>query len=304
MPTKLIVFLATTILLALTYGYFLNAFSVAGDYLYLTLLIITGVVFLALFLIQCLLVVEQRPATILIIIQSLAFCFFAFPMISNKSYGILVFIGSALVLFIAFFDAYYRGRREITNMISIRFFQVRKTILRRAFLGLAIFSVLLYAVSIDLNKFTVSKDFFEYFSSPIELGGRFLVKDFSTSMTIGDLFSRIAAKDTQDKEIQNQVVGNLIEKINEMTKVRINLQWQISQAFSEVSNYQLKRLPDPWKTPLLIGFGIVLLLFITGFAFIFIWIIGLLSWLIYRLLLRSKFIKIIYQSKTTEAIIL
>ena len=303
MPTKLIVFLSTTVLLALVYGYFLNAFSVSNDYFYLTLLVITGVIFLALFLVQCLLVVEQRTGLILIIIQTISFCLFSYSAIAGKSSGVLILIGLALILFLALYDGYYNGRREVTNMISIRFFQVRKTVLRRAFLGLSIFSVLIYTSSIDLNKFTFSRGFFEYFSNPIALGGRFLVKDFSTSMTVGQLFEKIAAKDTEDKEIKNQIIANLVDKISEMTKIRINLQWEISQAFSEVSNYQLKRLPDPWKTPLLIGLGVVLLLFITGFTFIFIWIIGFLAWLIYRLLLRSKFIKIIYQSKTTEAII-
>lgn len=304
MPAKLLVFKLFPIISLIAFSYFFSAFINNSHYGYFLASIFCGVIFLALFVIQIILSNSFKKEIIWIFIESIALVIFFYHYLS---YWILVAVGSAFLMFLI---AYWRGRKELANMLTIMFFDLRKVILGRAIMGLVLFCVLVYISTVDLKTFVISKTFFQYFSAPIETVTKYFITDFSLEMPVGGLFEKIAQKaitpevKAYTEELQRQylqkAITNLSDSIKELTEVRVNLQDKVIDALYEISNFQLKRIPENIQIPVLLITGALIFLFITGFSFFFGWIIIIISWLIFKLLLLTNFITINYQNKQAE----
>ncbi|MEK7115016.1 MAG: hypothetical protein AAB847_01510 [Patescibacteria group bacterium] len=297
MSLKLVVFLFFPVLIALIFGFVFVGFNIGKGLILLPISLAVGFIFLALFLIQCLIISASLEALAVIIIESAAM---VAPILLVGNFNYAVYIGFAsLLLFLIW--GYYSGQQELQNSINIQFFRLRKPVLRKAIIGMTLFSVLVYVSFLDLEKLIVSKNAFEYFVRPIEYSGRIFLSNFSANMTIGEFLTSLAEKNLSPEE-KNLVVINTIAKLTEWTKFNIGIQHRLGDTIYQIINFQLHRLPADRQTPVLIGIGATLFLFITGFGLLFSWIIGLISYGLYQLLLTYGFIIITYQNKQIEAL--
>lgn len=312
MPVKLLIFLFIPLLLAASYGYLLSTFAASGNYTYLTASIITIILFLSLFLIQVLLITHWSQGLPTILAELILLTPFFYIAGGGKNF---YWLAAAIILaLILLFSGYYHGRKELRNMISIDFSGMRKIVLRRAMLGVILFSTIAYISLVDVKNLKISEKLIQYLSKPIELSGKIFFNDFSLAMRVGDFFDNLADKNISGKlkdlppaaqqEIKNQIKNDLLKRVSEIAKMKINTQWTLSRAIVEISNFQIRSIPPQRHNIVLLVIGLTIFLFTAGFSLILSWIIGLLSWLIYRLLLKAGFIKIMYQSKTVESIIL
>lgn len=297
MSLKLVVFLFFPVLVALIFSFLLVGFSMGKGLVLLPISLALGFIFLALFLIQCLIISTFLEALAVIIIESAAM---AAPVLLVGNFSYAVYIGFvSLLLFLSW--GYYSGQQELKNNINIQFFRLRKPVLRKAIIGMTLFSVLIYVSFLNIEKLTVSKNAFEYFVKPIEYSGRIFLSNFSANMTVGEFLTGLAEKKLSPEEKQ-LVVISAVAKLTEWTKFNISLQHRLGDTVYQIINFQLRRLPTDRQTPVLISIGAVLFLFITGFGLLFSWIIGLISYGFYQLLLTYGFIIITYQNKQIEVL--
>lgn len=297
MPLKLVVFLFFPVLIALIFGFVFVGFNIGKSLFLLPIAMAVGFVFLALFLIQCLIITTFLEALAVVIIESAVI---VAPVLLTGNFNYAVYIGFVLLLFFLSWG-YYSGQRELKNNINIQFFRLRKPVLRKAIIGMTLFSVLVYISFIDIEKLMISKNVFEYFVRPIEYSGRIFLSNFSANMTVGEFLTSLAEKNLSPEE-KNLVVVNTVAKLTEWTKFNISAQHRLGDTIYQVINFQLRHLPANRETPVLIGIGAVLFLFVTGFGLLFSWIIGLISYGLYQLLLTYGFIIITYQNKQMEVL--
>ena len=310
MPTKLVIFNGVTILVALAYGYVLGAVSLSHNYLFLPVVLVLGSLFLALFLIQVLLIDSIIQAMIVILLELIAFLPFIYVMGNGRNFFWLML--ALLLTFIAFFSSYYSGHRETKNMIVVSFMKLRKISLKKATLGIILFSTVAYVAFIDVKNIKISDGFIEYLSEPIEFSGRLFFLNFALDMKVQEFLNALVEKNlvseinqlppAAQQEIKNKFIGDFLQKGREITKVNIKTQWTLLRAIVEISNFQIKRIPSERHNLLLLGIGLALFLTAAGFTFVLNIIVGLLAWLIYLLLLKTDFIRIMYRTKTVEVI--
>lgn len=304
--TKQVSFLFVATIAALVYGFVFRLFVRGGGYGYLGVAWLAAFVFLALFVIQVVLVRERTMAFVAIVIQAVVFNIFFIDRLFW--WAISAFVLCTLLLWLA----YLRGRHRLDNMISLRFFQLRHDVLSRAIIALTLFSIILYMSFVNVLRLTVSRDFIAYFAQPVEYAGQLFIKDFSLAMTARDFLNHFADRNLSDtvrqlpsdqqQAAREQVITDLAQRLGEATHSRINLQSQVIDVVVWIGNVQLQRIPEAGRTPLLIAIGVVLFLFITGFVFLFSWIISILSRLIFQLLLWLGFIKIGGEKKEVQVV--
>jgi hypothetical protein len=160
----------------------------------------------------------------------------------------------------------------------------------------------------------VSPETFAYVVRPVEYSSRLVLKDFSLSMSMQEFFQsiiqrRVSPKITslspaQQSEFFRQAINDLTQAVKEETLVEVNLQETVMQTLYDIINRQLQRIPERLRPFAVIAWGVFLFLFLTGFLFIFSWLISFAAWLLYQLLLANNFIKIGYREKQVEGIII
>ncbi len=297
MSLKLTVFLFFPVLVALIFGFVFVGFNMGKGLFLLPIAMAFGFIFLALFLIQSIIISTFLEALAVIIIESAAI---AAPILLVGNFNYAVYLGFvSLLLFLTW--GYYSGQQELQNNINIKLFKLRKSILRKAIIGIALFSALSYVSFLQVDSLMLSKNAFNYFVRPVEYSGKIFLSNFSANMTVGEFLFSLAEKKLSQEE-KNLVVANAVERLSEFTKFNISLQHRLGDTIYQLINFQLQRLPADRNTPVLIGIGAVLFLFITGFALLFGWIIILLSYSLYQLLLTYGFINITYQNKPIETL--
>src|SRR3989344_1621501 len=308
MSLKLIVFLFFPVLIALIFGFVFIGFNMGKGLFLLPIALAIGFIFLALFLIQCLIIGNFLEALAIIIIESATL---VTPILLVGNFNYSIYIGFAsLMLFLTW--GYYSCQKELQNSISIQFFKIKKSVLRKAIIGMTLFSVLVYVSFLDVKNLVLSKNVFEYFIKPIEYSGKIFLPNFSAGMTVGEFLTSLAKKNLtpeakrlpieEQNQFVNEIAVNAAFKVSEFTKFNINLQHRLGDTIFQLINFQLHRLPSDNKNPILLGVGAVLFLFVTGFGLLFSWIIAFISYAIYQLLLSYGFIKITYQNKQIETL--
>lgn len=295
MSLKLVIFLFFPVLITLIFGFVFVGFNIGKGLILLPISMAVGFIFLALFLIQSMVINTFLEALSVIIIESAAM---VAPILLVGNFNYAVYISFASLLFFLSWGC-YSGQQELQNSINIQFFKLRKSVLRKAIIGMTLFSVLIYISFLNVEKLAISKNAFEYFIKPIEYSGKIFLPNFSAGMTVGEFLTGLTEKKLSPEEKQ-LVVVSAVGKLSEFTKFNINLQHRLGDTVYQVINFQLHRLPTDKKNPVLIGMGAVLFLFITGFGLLFGWVISLIGYGIYQLLLTYGFIIITYQNREIE----
>jgi len=296
---KTILIVLISALLALAYGYFYSQFTLAANYLALLAALMMGVVYLALFLVKSL-VIENRSWIIKSIIVDVLMISAFFWKTAPAAWLVL---GLALTMLL-FFVADWRGKQELDNMIKIRFRELKLTVISTAFLSLVFISLFLYISVLDFNQIKLSRAPFDYAVRSSESLVQKVLPTFSTKLNFGELLKMAISKARPDLPPENSdaLITDLTDKIERSTNTVINLQENALDVIYNLINNFLNKIPQNLRLPVIIAFALVMFFIINGGAFIFIWLISLLAWLIYKLMLTTNFAHITLERSQKETV--
>lgn len=260
-----------------------------------------GVVYLALFLVKSLVIEDRYWILGLITVDVLAITAFfwqAAPMV----WLVLGLILTAGLLFIA--D--WRGKRELGNMIKIRFRELKLTVISTAFLSLTFISLFLYIAVLDFNQIKLSRAPFDYAVRSSEGLVQRILPRFSTKVNFGELLRMVVSRARPDlpPAVSDILVTDLTTRLAQSTNTAINLRENALDVIYRIINNLIDKIPANLRLPAIIVFAIVIFFLINGGAFIFIWLISLLAWLIYKLMLTTNFAHIKLERSQKETVTL
>lgn len=84
--------------------------------------------------------------------------------------------------------------------------------------------------------------------------------------------------------------------------ININPEENIIDTTQKIVNGLLSKVPNQFRIFIIIGLGILIFFVINGGTFLFVWIIGLIAWLIYKLLLTTNFAHISLEKSQKETV--
>ena len=147
MTVKIKIFASSTILIAsaLFFGYALSAFGQARNLNSLIPLLVATIIFLALFLLQSLIIKNFLLAGGLCLAETAAI---AIPFLNKFS---LLLAGASIVVFLLLFSAVFSNRQQFKNILKFHFFAVSGQFIARASVALILFGVVVYAGSLSFR---------------------------------------------------------------------------------------------------------------------------------------------------------
>ena len=286
-------------LLAFAYGYFFSQFTITSDYLFLLWALIAGIFYLAFFLVKSL-VIDSRGWVLSSIVADVLLLTAFFWKTAPTLW---LALGSALTILFLFI-ADWRGRIELKNMIEIRFRELKLTVISTAFLSLTFISLFVYISVINLDQIKLSRKPFDYAVESSEGLVQRILPRFSTQINFGDLIKIIVERARPDlsPEVSGNLAEDLSQKISQQTKTAINLQENAFDVLYKIINNLLTRIPENLRLPAVIAFAVLIFFVINGGAFLFIWLISLAAWLIYKLMLTANFVHIKLEKTQKEVV--
>jgi hypothetical protein len=307
--SKIIFFSAFPVILALAFSYLLaanNFWLAEQNNLYPFLIFIIGILFLAFFALQVFLIEPLSFGLVLIFLEAAALISFFLPQINYWT-------GAAFLIFYLFLSqSFYFGRQKIANILNLKISVNSRPIIKRALIGVVLGSVLLQTSVLDLKNYSVSSFWLTNLKWSSETAGKFFIDNFSLDNSLGRILGQLSRRSLSAEftnyspEVQEQLVQNsvnvLLNNIQRWTIIRPNPEERAIDTLRRIINLQIKRIPEQLYLPIKIGLIVILFLVINSLSFIIIWLVGFLSWLIFKLLLAAKFAKITHQSKEAEHI--
>lgn len=144
------------------FGYALAHLFAGTSFEMLALAVVSGVVFLALFLIQALMANNFRILACIAAGESLAMLLAFYPDISAINGA------AAVILLVLLLWAYFFGSREANNVFKIRLSQIGPVIVGRALTGLSIFVTIAYLGTVNFFEPAAARQFIFGLIKPVE----------------------------------------------------------------------------------------------------------------------------------------
>lgn len=286
-------------LLALAYGYFYSQFTLAGSGPSLLIALIAGIFYLALFLVKSLVIDDRYWTLSLIIVDVLAITFFFWL----KAPIVWLATGAAITAALLFV-ADWRGKTELGNMIKIRFRELKITVISTAFLSLTFISLFIYVSVLDFNQIKLSRKPFDYAVKSSESLVQKVLPRFSTKLNFGELLKMAVSRVRPElpEETSEILVADLTNRLEKSTNTAINLKENALDIIYNLINGLLDKIPENLRLPTIIIFALMIFFVINGGAFIFVWLISILAWLIYKLMLTTDFARIKLERSQKETV--
>ncbi len=295
---KLTTLILVGLLLAAVVGYFFGNFIANQNLLFLLGTAVAVTVYLAFFLVRVLLINKWRLSLTLITAEVLIIDLFLL-----KS-PLIWLLGATIITVALLFIAYWRGQAGINNTIKIHFHDIQHIVLSTAIFGLILFGTIIYLSSINIENMYVEKKPILYVIQLNESIINKLLPGFSTKISFNDLVQMLLKKTNQQLPLEDIDLGvaNVNQQISRLAGINIHSQKNIIDVLQEIINGLLVKVPEQLKILIVIGLGIIIFFTINGGTFIFIWIIGFLTWLIYKLILTTNFAHISLEKSQKETI--
>ena len=86
-----------------------------------------------------------------------------------------------------------------------------------------------------------------------------------------------------------ETVSGFRESIDQAVNVRLELNENVINASHEIINASLSQIPEELRETVLLAFGVLIFFLVSGSTYFVNLVVGFIAWIIYRLLLRSKF---------------
>ena len=295
---KLTTLILVGLLLAAIVGYFFGNFIANQNLLFLLGTAIAVAVYLAFFLVRVLLIEEWRLSLTLITAEILIIDLFLWQS------PLVWLLGATIMAIALLFVAYWRGQAGINNTIKIHFYNIQHIVLSTAIFGLILFGTIIYMSSINLENMYVEKKPISYVIQLNESIINKLLPGFSAKISFNDLMRMLVSKTNRQLPLDNIniAVADINQRISRSVGVNIHSQESMIDALQRIINASLVKIPDQLKILIVVGLGIIIFFTINGGTFIFIWIIGFLTWLIYKLILTTNFAHITLEKSQKETI--
>ncbi len=314
--SKISILAVIGIIFSFLFGYFLKLFILEAEPNFLLFSFLAGIGFLAFFLLLVFFIKTRWLNTVIIFLQVLAFSAPFYDSIS-KIFGLGV-----LISFLILLAANHIGRRELENMLNIKFWMIAKKTLPKAIVGLAVFIGIVYVgaaeVKLQKKEVFISQTAFEKILWPISKTGiiqRFipgfdfslkveeLIKNLTQSQIEGNQALKILPQAARN-ELINQTAKEFEKEISGFIGSPVNPKAKVSEAIYEIAVNKIGKLPDSARSVApMIAAGLIFLIIISLSFFIRL-ISAFLAFLVYEMFLAFGFGTIMMEGKSREIIML
>lgn len=242
--------------------------------------------------------------------------FFYDKAISNPLFFVVI---SGIMLFFFLLGA-FRERYEYNNMMKVRLHRLLSVAIPKIIAGLIFFGIAFFYMDFFITGgFFVSESGFE---NVLSLGfdpvSRFLPVDwrFTLDQNIGDVAEKLANRQIQSDEravalpadakilFVRQAVDSLIKQASGFLNIQIDSKSAVSKILYRAAKENFDKANDLTKNIIAILFFFSLFLLLRGLSIPLVWLVNVLSFLIFEILLATLFMAILYESRSREVIIL
>jgi len=296
--TKVYVLIALATLFGALSSYFFNM----GALLYGTIFL---VLFLTFFMVESLFVYTKLQIATAVAINAVAFSLPFLRLIS------IYFVIGFILLFLFLFLGAYRGRREIDNMVKIKFPKLVRVISGSLITAVVLFLSIVVILSSNFSISMERVDQIVRISTP--LVSKF-IEGFDANINTGDLLARVTEKQLEssdefsalsarDKQaVINEQIEELKAGIEEWAGASINLDATVTENIHNVVDMKLSSLTPRaqiyWSAALIA----TVWLSVQGVEFLVYIPLAILVFLVYELLFAMGFAVIQMESRSKEII--
>lgn len=289
---------------ALIFSLFFKSFLNLGGLGAAIFLLVTTTLFLAVFLIQTLLLDSFLVNLVITIIDA---ALIGLVFIGNFSILILAATAVVIILLLA---GYYAARLELKNNLDIRFFKTAGYVMKYASSALAIFAVITYLALLNLEDVTAAKRALASIIKPIEPITSVYIPNFTINEPLTEISRKImpneiksASSATQAEFIRASSI-RLAGAIGSFVKATIVSSDSILDVFYKSTVAKLLKMSALTRNLILAGAGL-LAFFMLKFLLVFVdWLAIVVGFGIYQLLLGAEFFHVELQNKTQKVITL
>ena len=280
------------VLAALLFGAVFSSFLASPSGLNLVWTLAVAAVFLAVFLLQTVLVDDTWMPILFTGAQV-----FAISLFLLRDPSPMLLLGGA-ICFALLVAASYFGKLEVRNNLTIHFPKISRVIMVYATMAIALFTSFAYVGSFHINDALETKKNLEVLIGPSEpLIGRY-VPNFSSRNTIREIAAAILpsefklATPAQKAEAVAQISTRLSESFGGFTGVPVMASDRVIDIIYKATIGKILNYSSFTQSLFMIGFGILFVFFIK-FLFLFVdWAAVLIGYVLYRLLKMLNFFKI------------
>ena len=237
--------------------------------------------------------------------------FMLLPLLAhNPAY--LTATGVVVIFFILWGELLAYG--ELENGMEIRFFKVLHRFLRKFTTALALFMIIPYLPMWDAERAFIPKENFQNiyawagnaaknFYPEVDFNSTFIA--LTRGLARVELQRNPAFRDLSDsgkETIIKQTADQIEENIGKSLGIEISPEDRTSDVFYNSILKLFADLKEKFKESFLFVWGLAIFLIIRGFGTLFYWIVMCISFILYELLLTTRFIHITGISKTHEVI--
>ncbi len=224
-------------------------------------------------------------------------------------------LGATAAIIIGFnFWGEFSGSQELENNLSVRFFKSAKPLLAKLTTAIILLLILLYTPQWKPENIFVSEKTFQGFNDwlsafinnfypDINLNSSFL--EFSRGLAKSqlqgnNLFSALPASE-RDKQL-NEAARQISEGISKNFNIEVNSNDPMGKVIYKFIVASLKNLLNRFGNLFLAVWGLTIFFAVRGIGTIFYWLVGILTFIIYQILLASNFVHIVGETRTHEVI--
>lgn len=272
--------------------------------------LIAAIVFAILFLLQSLMIHSGRLMSMLVIVEGASLIIAGFWKIGITNATLLGGLAVVTLLVLASWRGQgYAGR---TLLISVREAGVAVTPL--AMTAIALVASVAVVGSLSENGLIVSRSTLEGFLKPSEWVVQRFAPGFALQGTLNDVVrasSELILKGelaAVPQSAQTELINGAVSQIQEMIRgtfaVNVRASDAVFDIIERVANAELKKIPDDLHTLVWLGIGILIFLTIKGFGALLGGIVGMIAALMYQLLTMLGFIRVGFESRQKEVVVL
>ena len=227
-------------------------------------------------------------------------------------------ISGAMLFF--FLLGVFKERYEYNNMMKVRLHKLLNVFLPKALAGLIIFGIALFYIDFFItgNFFISETGFEEMLFLSFDPFSRFLPVDwrFNLNQNIGDIAGKIFSRQIEsdertavlpaaDKELFiRQAVDGLLKRGSDFLGIPVSYASPLSKILYQGAKENFDKAPDLAKNIIAFSFFFSLFLLLRGLSIPLVWLVNILSFLIFEILLATLFMAILYESRSREVVVL
>ncbi|MEK9170236.1 MAG: hypothetical protein AAB674_01160 [Patescibacteria group bacterium] len=281
-------------------GYFLN--DVLNGALDMTWLIVSGIGFFSVFLLQIFFIKSFRFIGIIALLESIAMT----ALFLNRFSGALLL--AWFLLFIFWLFSVKRGRGEMNNQLQVKFSRVEKLVMPNAFTA---FSIFISIIVIWVNGATLTKERFLSLIKPAQpIFQTFLSQNFTFNMTISK-FAELMIRTQTGVDISTlpAAAKNMaIDQILNQLKTKYDIPFRSTDTFIDVIyNYLmqwLQNIPKPVQVALPISAALLIFFTVKSITWVLRYAVIVFAYILYEIALASGFSRKALESRSHEIITL